>query len=141
MARVNVQMTGDRALAAKLALLVKTAPQAVVLGMYALGERIMADSVRRTPVDTGRLRSTAYVAPPSMVEPGVVEMGYGTQYAVAVHERTEVAHSTGEAKFLESAVLSIGPRGARTIVDVATRHILKGGQPKQGRLPFGPQEG
>ena len=33
-----------------------------------------------------------------------VGLGYGTDYAVYVHERTELHHDVGEAKFLEKAV-------------------------------------
>lgn len=107
----------------------------------ALGEEIMADSVRRTPVDTGRLRSTAYVAPPRLAGDWTVELGYGTNYAVAVHERTEASHSTGEAKFLENAVLSRGARGLWKIAERAEKLIERGGEPPQTRYPLGPQEG
>jgi hypothetical protein len=33
----------------------------------------------------------------------VVELGFGTRYAVYVHERTELHHKVGQAKFLQSA--------------------------------------
>lgn len=35
-----------------------------------------------------------------------VEIGFATTYAAAVHEHTNVAHVTGEAKYLENAVKS-----------------------------------
>ena len=137
----HVKLRGWKETQDRLDRLRKTAPQAVVIGMMALGEEIMADSVRRTPVDTGRLRSTAYVAPPRLAGDWTVELGYGTNYAVAVHERTEASHSTGEAKFLENAVLSRGARGLWKIAERAEKLIERGGEPPQTRYPLGPQEG
>lgn len=75
--------------------------KAVEAAVYQEGLDLIATSVRMVPVDTGRLRASHYVAPP---ERGLVEVGYGADYAVPVHERTEVRHVTGEAKFLEKAV-------------------------------------
>ena len=76
--------------------------QAMSAAIYQKGLEVLAGSVRLVPVDTGRLRSTHYVTIPS--SRGVVEMGYGTDYAVPVHERTDVRHTTGQAKFLEQPV-------------------------------------
>lgn len=106
----------------------KHAPEAIVIGMMALGEKIMSDAVARVPVDTGRLRQTAYVAPPSMTgEAGSIELGFGTDYAVQVHERTEVPHEHGEAKFLEKAVLKKGVGQLHFIADQAEAYIARGG--------------
>lgn len=69
--------------------------------VYQKGLAILADAVKLTPVDTGRLRASHYATPP---EAGVVEIGFGADYALPVHERTEVRHTTGEAKFLQKAV-------------------------------------
>lgn len=78
---------------------------AAAAALYQEGLAVDAESVKRTPVDTGRLRATHYVSPP--VESGnalVVEIGNGTDYAVYVHEMTELRHVTGEAKFLQNAL-------------------------------------
>jgi hypothetical protein len=66
---------------------------------------IMAQSKQEVPVDTGRLRQTGYVAKPRPTVRGpMVSMGYGTRYALPVHERLEVRHPVGKAKFLEDPV-------------------------------------
>lgn len=119
----------------------RSAPRAVIIGMMALGEEIMAESVKRTPVDTGRLRQTAYVAPPRLAGDWTVELGYGATYAAAVHERTEVSHATGEAKFLENAVASKGARGLWRIVERAEAFLERAGEPPPTRYPVGPREG
>lgn len=70
--------------------------------LYQEALSIMAVSVRRVPVDTGRLRSSHYVAPPT--DRGECELGYGTDYALPVHDRVEVHHNTGGPLYLRSAL-------------------------------------
>ena len=72
------------------------------------GEVIMTDAKLRTPVDTGTLRASGFVA---LVDKGAmpkkVELSFGGAagaYAIYVHERLDVYHPVGEAKFLENAV-------------------------------------
>lgn len=69
--------------------------------------RVEADSMRRTPVDTGNLRSSAagnatITSSSSNGASGIVY--YTANYAIYVHERTELRHNVGEAKFLQNAV-------------------------------------
>jgi len=85
--------------------------RAVVAAVYQKGLSISADAVRLTPVDTGRLRASHYVAPPRGPD-NEVEIGFGTNYAIPVHERTDVRHEVGQAKFLQTAVQK-GTRGYR----------------------------
>jgi len=81
--------------------LAKEYPEAAEQALHEEAEIIMADAKERCPVDTGRLRATGYVQPPS---DGEVEIGFGTDYGIYVHERTELNHPSGEAKFLENAI-------------------------------------
>jgi len=70
--------------------------------IYHMGQHLRSESVKQCPVDTGRLRASATVTP--VKEEGdtfYVEVGYGTDYAIYVHERTELRHKVGKAKFLE----------------------------------------
>lgn len=67
------------------------------------GNRIAKDSVRRTPKDTGALRESIYVRPPRVGDTST-EIGYSAPYAVFVHERTELRHPVGQAKFLQAAI-------------------------------------
>ncbi len=65
------------------------------------GERIMAESKKQCPVDTGALRASGSVLEE---ERGSVTLLYPLEYAVYVHEDLEAAHPTGKAKFLEDPV-------------------------------------
>ncbi len=74
---------------------------ALAASLYGEGLALLSESLREVPVATGRLRNTGYVNPPRTGGRGlVVEVGYGTDYAVPVHEKTEVNHPVGKAKFL-----------------------------------------
>ena len=84
------------------------APIAAGGALYREAERIMTAAKSRTPVDTSALKNSGQVALPDVTTAGVVvEMGFGNTsvgYAVPVHERLDVFHPNGQAKFLESAV-------------------------------------
>ena len=76
--------------------------RAVGGAVYREASRVMASSIREVPVDTGRLRATGFVSAPDTTTRDVsVQLGYGTDYALPVHERTEVSHAVGKAKFLD----------------------------------------
>lgn len=95
--------------------------------LYEEALAVDALSVKKTPVDTGRLRATHYVAPPvQQGEQVVVELGNGTEYAIYVHERTDVAHAVGEAKFLQNA-LNERSKGMLERLQKRTRRNLKAG--------------
>lgn len=61
-------------------------------------------SQKMVPVDTGRLRSSHYVSPPVNIRNIQAEVGYGTDYALPVHEKTGAALKSGFPKFLEEAM-------------------------------------
>jgi hypothetical protein len=69
-------------------------------------EDVLARSQQLVPINTGRLKSTGQVNGPEMKN-GVLEVhiGYGDRrsafYAAIVHERLDVRHPHGQAKFLE----------------------------------------
>lgn len=71
--------------------------------VYQEGFAIVAEAVKRCPKKTGRLRGSHYVVPPTGRD-GVVEVGFGTDYALPVHERVEVYHEVGGPLYLKSAV-------------------------------------
>lgn len=74
---------------------------------------IIEESKLEVPVDTGALQGSAYV---EYTDDNSVEFGYGRSdavgssgvtpqnYMVAVHERLDVYHPNGKAKFLEDPV-------------------------------------
>ncbi len=81
------------------------------------GGEVQRYSVTLTPVDTGDLRGSSYTGEPeSNNNSGLkVEVGYERDvlpenaYSVYVHERTELHHDVGQAKFLETALQTKEP--------------------------------
>ena len=90
--------------------------RAVGGAVFLEASRVMGVSIREVPVDTGRLRATGFVTPPDVTTRDVsVQLGYGTEYAVPVHERTEVQHRTGKAKYLSDPLNAAQSGAARRI--------------------------
>lgn len=69
-------------------------------------EAVLGLAKKKAPVDSGRLRASGYVTEPEIKNDVVLngEVGFSAEYAVYVHERTELRHVVGEAKFLEKAI-------------------------------------
>jgi hypothetical protein len=65
---------------------------------YAL-ELVKEEAVRRCPIDTGALRKSARVK----IRGNTGSINFGMSYAIYVHERLDLRHPVGEAKFLENA--------------------------------------
>lgn len=144
--KIGVGVDGDKELIRTLHKLARAMPEAAAEALYEEGMRVDADMVPRIPVDTGRLRATHYVSPPKRPD-GVltVEVGVGTDYAVAVHERTEIPHATGEAKFLEKALFATSPGMAQRLADRIRGAAEKvaagaGGAGSSGKGPRGPTQ-
>ena len=72
-----------------------------------------AESMQRTPVLTGALRSTHEVTEPKVenreVSVRITVGGPAAYYAVVVHEDMEAHHTNGQAKFLESTIMESRP--------------------------------
>jgi hypothetical protein len=60
---------------------------------------IAADAVSRCPVETGELQESVFLKPTT----DGAEVGFSAPHALYVHERIDVEHADGEAKFLEHA--------------------------------------
>jgi hypothetical protein len=101
-------------------------PDALAAALYTEGFATDAEMVRRIPVDTGRLRASHYVAPPTGSRNPVVQVGVGTKYAIPVHERTEVHHEVGQAKYLESVLNERRSGYARRLADWAWDYFKRG---------------
>jgi hypothetical protein len=125
--RIEAKLTGDKAMRRKINKLAKDYPKAFAAALYAAGLFIMGDAVLRTPVDFGPLRGSAFVSRPVQTSRGVVVvLGFGKDYAVFVHERTDVKHTVGEAKFLENALNEKSPGLAKFLADVTLVNIERG---------------
>lgn len=78
---------------------------------------ILGESLQEVPVDKGNLRASGYVDPDKEKE--AVYIGYSADYALPVHERLEVKHVNGKAKFLtdplEKTSKGMGERIAKSV--------------------------
>lgn len=103
--RIYVQVKGLHRLRKKLGRIKVDTDYEVGRALYLEGERIMMVSKHLVPVDTGVLRNTGHVSPLTKDSKGwLVLLGYGgpaAPYAIHVHERTNVPHKVGQAKYLE----------------------------------------
>ena len=106
MARIRID--GLDQLQARLLAAGKTAASDLAGPLHLEAELIMTKSKRLTPVDLGVLRASGVVHSPDVSRNKViVELGYGgvaQAYALVQHERTDFAHTVGQAKFLEQPV-------------------------------------
>lgn len=75
-------------------------------GLDVFGEHVIGDAQQLTPRDTGALQGSGTGGEPAKVEGSTIskEIGFNTEYAAAVHERLDVNHPQGQAKFLETAM-------------------------------------
>lgn len=90
------------------------ATQAVAGALVAEGEQIMGKAKELCPVDTGALRASGHVSEPTETPAGavIVLLGFGgpaASYAVYVHERLDVHHPNGQAKFLSTPAEAAAP--------------------------------
>lgn len=85
---------------------VKVRPK-ISKALLAGGEIVVADAKKRTPVDTGALRANVNMTPYNITsDGGSLNIAYLQEYAPYVHERLELKHRVGEAKFLENAMMN-----------------------------------
>lgn len=108
MSRVDIQIRGLDLVRRRLGLAKEALTEGVAAGMYAVGENIRGNSMERAPVDKGVLRSSHYVTKPEIHGDTIgVVIGCGggpaEPYAIIQHERLDLKHPEGEAKFLEKA--------------------------------------
>lgn len=89
-----------------LAEMARAAPAAFGAALYLFAGRVMAAALRLTPVDTGSLRRSHYVAlPMNLPASTLFDMGFVAPYAGWVHEDLGAEHINGKAKFLETPFL------------------------------------
>lgn len=76
------------------------------------GEHVLGDAQHRCPVDTEFLQGSGTTDPAEAGADGNVtkRIGFNASYAAAVHERLDVHHEIGEAKFLENAIKANAPK-------------------------------
>lgn len=99
----------------------KATLECVAKGLYLECEAIMTVSkADYVPVAIGTLQGSGFVELPKITGTRVtVAMGYGGAaklYALKVHERTDIPHKHGQAKFLEKPTMLALPKMAQRIV-------------------------
>ena len=137
----QLQLDGTDKLAKALRMAKENMSEAIAQAMVDFGGHVALVAGQRTPIDTGELRSRSFVEGPFLEEGSqeyVVVVGYekyddtfpktskGTpnRYAVPVHERTNVRHETGQAKFLESAVQETSSEYLRFMADQLRQEVF-----------------
>ncbi|HEY0839000.1 MAG TPA: hypothetical protein VGD74_02320, partial [Vulgatibacter sp.] len=109
MSRITLELRGLEDLQRRLGLAQEALTKGVAAGLYAVGQNIRSTSMDKTPIDTGSLKSSHYVTEPEGLERAMpsVTIGCGggpaQPYAIVQHERLDLRHPEGEAKFLEKA--------------------------------------
>lgn len=79
--------------------------------------KLLRDANRDAPKDTGTLRGSGFV----QMDQGRAIVAYGAWYAAIVHERLDVRHTVGRAKWLELAAM----QAQREMVATLARTLQK----------------
>lgn len=73
-------------------------------GLWEAGLLVQRRAQLLAPVDTGKLKASAYANAFDTPMGPAVEIGFTAAYAPYVHEIVEYHHNVGQAKFLETAL-------------------------------------
>lgn len=118
----EVTVTGMAEVRRSLLALVEQLPARAAVGLNEVAEETMTDAKQHTPVKFGTLKRSGTVHKHATAADLTAALSFGTEYAVFVHERTELRHTVGEAKFLEHAL----QRAALTMAEKIAAAILRG---------------
>jgi hypothetical protein len=140
---MEVKVFGDAKVRAEIRRLAKRYPAGMAAALYRLGVAILSDALPRTPVEFAVLRSSGYVSPPKGTgTETTVEVGFGTVYAVAQHERMDYRHPRGGGpKYLERAAQSLAPRALDLLAKWASDARFRGGWGQASGVPTRPNVG
>jgi hypothetical protein len=114
--QIKVEVSGEELLLNALQRMAVTKSSAAHKALMAEAEDLKRRSQQQVPTETGTLHDTAYIEDKSQGRNDItIRVGYGgpndkinpktrkaaSSYAVIVHERLDVSHPKGKAKFLE----------------------------------------
>lgn len=119
------------------------AKKALGQAMYGFATKVLNESKKIVPLDTGNLRNSGMVSR-QRIDGAVVEVeisygGSSAPYAMIIHEDVTLDHSPakltsvtkkprrGQAKFLETPVMAQAPSFARSIAARYARYFRRGG--------------
>jgi hypothetical protein len=100
---IRISVSGGPKVRAELIRQTSRYKRAMDVALYQMGFDIMARTIPITPVEVGRLRNSQYVTPPRGLT-RYVEVGFGVDYAVPVHERPARHKAPTQSKFLEKTI-------------------------------------
>lgn len=89
-------------------------------GLRALADAELELSNSKVPTDTGELKRSGRVTEAGGDKLSVV---YDAAHAAIVHERMDLAHDDGQAKFLELAMAELARSGGRIVADEMKRRL------------------
>ena len=140
---IKIVVRGARKVLKSLRIISSRYERALGSAIYLQAQSIMAQSKRLVPVDTGRLRATGYVGPPE--NRGLfriqVQAGYGTEYAVPVHEDMGARHTPGlTAKYLEKPTKDATQKAAQRIAKWTRQFLTTGRGFGAVTFPASPQD-
>lgn len=131
---IRFGITGFSQMDAELRVLGERTRPVIGAALSELGEDIMAESKSKyVPVATGNLRDTGHVGQPMQQgNTTSVTLSYGgpaAPYAVTVHERLDVNHPVGQAKYLERPLMEAAfgtPSAAQQVADYIRKEAWGG---------------
>ena len=72
-----------------------------------VGHALISAGQGYAPIETGFLKGSGILVDEG--KPLAVEIGFNAEYAAAVHERLDLTHEQGQAKYFERAIREDGP--------------------------------
>lgn len=111
----TVTITGDKQLRARLIKAGGAGKKAAGRALYAGANRIFRQSQSEVPVQYGILRGSGRVTMEGETSVSISYGGAASDYAIYVHERMDVHHPHGKAKFLEDPMTQLGPAEMRKV--------------------------
>ena len=119
MADINIIIRSPEELSDQLRAFALSFPEAVRTSTWEEMQTILGESIKLCPIEFGRLRASGYTTEPAIGPDGSItaKIGYGTDYAVYVHEILTNYHKPPtQAKFLEVPLLAHAGSMLRNIV-------------------------
>jgi|688.fasta_scaffold941085_1 hypothetical protein len=98
---IKMKVLGKDILRKRISKVERNYLHAMALALQQEGESIADSSKEIVPKETGALARTIFVRPRVRAKGSHVLVGYGAWYAAIVHQRLDVRHENGKAKFLE----------------------------------------
>ena len=124
MAQSSITVTVEQHLGADMKAYKGKLKLAVSRAMRQEGETTMTEAKSETPVETGALRASGLVdGPHTEGDVIILELGFGgsaSDYALIVHERMDVHHPVGKAKYLEDPCMRMADRLPNAIARAAS---------------------